>query len=116
MDLFQYAETARRNARRTDPDTSHEAGAAANDFKGDDQEQIFQALQVSGKPMAAEEISDALGWGDHVRVNRRLPELAAPVYGDFGVTIRGALIERTEEKHVNRSGRKAYRYRVRQKQ
>lgn len=114
MSLLDWVAAQPQNFRASDPDTSRSAGEGANRFRGADQEQIFQALQRAGRPLAAEEISDRLRWDNHVRVNRRLAELAAPVIDEFGALVRPALIERTEQKHTNRSGRQAYRYQVRQ--
>ena len=99
-DLFSYM-AERPNYRTRDPITSRDAGNAARNFAKGDQAAILSALTRAGRPMAAEEISDALSWHDHVRVNRRLPELQF-----------SRLIERTSEPHTNRSGRKAFRYRV----
>ena len=94
--LFDYG-----RARRDDPLTSKEAGRAAASLAQADQRSIVRALTDAGLAMAAEEISDALNWHDHVRVNRRLSEL-----------VDQSLIVRTEERHQNRSGRYAFRYRV----
>lgn len=94
--LFEYS-----RARATDPATSKEAGSLARRLAQADQRSIVRALTEAGRAMAAEEISDHLGWGDHVRVNRRLSELTDQ-----------SAIERTDERHQNRSGRHAFRYRV----
>lgn len=95
-DLFDYS-----RARATDPATSKEAGSLARSLAQADQRSIVRALTEAGRAMAAEEISDHLGWGDHVRCNRRLSEL-----------VDLAEIERTDERHQNRSGRHAFRYRI----
>ena len=92
MDLFTY--------RKSDPITSREAGEAATRFRSGDHAQILSALS-DGFPRAAEEVSIRLGWDDHVRVNRR-----------FGELERAGLVERTEFKHINRSGRAAFRYKI----
>ena len=99
-DLFSYAEQP-RNFRRDDPWTSKEAGRQAQKFITGDQAEILRALRR--RPMACEEISDFLGWNDHVRANRRTSELE-----------RAGRIERTTETHTNRSGRQACRYRLAQ--
>jgi hypothetical protein len=98
-DLFGYVEQQPRNYRRTDPVTSKEAGRAARAFIKSDQSEILRAL--TSRPMAAEEISDFLGWNDSVRVCRRLAEM-----------IRAGLIERMAERHVNRNGRTAFKHRI----
>lgn len=100
-DLFSYADTRPINYRHTDPITSRDAGRAAQKFRTGDQSEILRALRR--RPMAAEEISDFLGWNDSVRVCRRLAEM-----------IRADLIERTADKHTNRNGRGAFRHRVKQ--
>lgn len=99
-------------ARNSDPITSHEAGAHSRSFSSSDRADIYGAMRLSKRPLAAEEISDLLGWDDHVRVNRRLKELAECVTDEYGALVRGALIAPTEELHTNKSGRKARRYRV----
>lgn len=113
-DLVDMMQSARPLARTSDPITSHHAAAQAVGLAASDCADIYGALRLSRKPMAAEEISDMLGWGNHVRVNRRLKELAEPLTDEYGALIRRALIERTEERHTNRSGRQAFKYRVRQ--
>lgn len=102
FDLFAFADV-HRMYRRTDPPTSPEAAikTVVRNVKSDHHALILSALKRAGRPMAAEEIADATPIGDHVAVNRRLPEL-----------VREGLIERTTERHKNRSGSSAYRYRM----
>ncbi|HZP68357.1 MAG TPA: hypothetical protein VFB29_00305 [Pseudolabrys sp.] len=85
--------------RASDPATSKAAGKAAARFRAGDHSDILRSLRCAGRAMAAEEISDALAWGNHVRVNRRLAELES-----------AGLVIRTSEQHTNKSGRKAFRY------
>lgn len=98
IDLF---ESARPLARRLDPITSHEAARKAVRLAETDEADIVRTLRRERTALAAEQISDILGWGDHVRVNRRLSAIVAQ-----------GLIERTEEQHRNRSGRAAFKYRA----
>ena len=93
LDLLSY--------RRTDPITSKEAGEHASQFRAGDHQAILGALgRANPTPLSAEQISDFLRWHDHVRVNRRLGELE-----------RAGKIQRTQERHINRSGRSAFKYR-----
>lgn len=88
--------------RRDDPDTSRDAAVtAAGTVRARHQALIVSVLKSVGRPLAAEEIADRGGFESHVPVNRRLPEL-----------VRDGLVERTDEKHRNRSGSEAYRYRA----
>lgn len=95
-DLF----TIGPRARTADPSTSHEAAARAEKFLGAHHKSILAEMGRVGVPLAAEQIGDAIGI-THVQVNRRLSELR-----DLNK------VERTEEKHKNRSGSKAYKYRL----
>ncbi len=88
-------------SRRADPSTSHESANHAGKFAGKHCAEILSLLRDFKFPMAAEEIADALGWASHVQANRRLPEL-----------VDAGLIIRTEERHTNRSGRSAFKYRA----
>lgn len=89
------------NYRRSDPVTSREAGEQATQFRAGDHRAILGALgRATPNPLSAEQISDFLRWHDHVRVNRRLGELE-----------RAGQIQRTQERHINRSGRSAFKYR-----
>ena len=99
-DLFSYM-AERPNYRTRDPITSRDAGNAARRFAKGDQAAILSALTRACRPMAGEEISGALDWNDMVRVLRRMKELE-----------RAGSIVRTVEFHINRSGRRAFRYRV----
>jgi helix-turn-helix protein len=99
LDLFSLNPAQPRNYHHSDPVTSKEAGIAARSFIKSDQSEILRALEAG--PMACEEISNFLGWGDHVRANRRMKEL-----------VRAGLIERSNEKHINRSGCGAFKYRL----
>lgn len=95
-DLLEWART---HARRSDPGTSHEAARRSRGLAAR-QHALILACMSDGVWRAAEQIGDAIGL-DHVSVNRRLPELVAQ-----------AKLEPTEERHRNRSGRLAVRYRV----
>lgn len=101
VDLMQESHVHRQNFRNGDPHTSREAGRAARGFADGDCADIYAAMQQAGRPLAAEEISDRLGWNNHVRVNRRLAEL-----------VDAARIAPTDDLHTNKSGRRARRYRV----
>jgi predicted ArsR family transcriptional regulator len=96
-DLFDYEKAARRH----DPATSKEAAQRAHDLAARHHAAIMGALNASAAPLAAEQIGDKIGI-DHVAVNRRLTELE-----------RAEMIERTHERHKNRSGRSAVKYRPR---
>lgn len=99
--LFDWEPPTPPNYRRSDPATSKEAGDHARSFIHKQHAEILAVMRAAGRPMAAEEIGDVMGC-DHVAINRRLPELE-----------RAEAIERTAERHKNRSGREAVRYRVR---
>lgn len=95
---------APQNFRSSDPCTSIAAGEAALCFASTDQALIYGVLKRFARPLAAEQISDELGWNDHVRVNRRLSELR-----DAG------LIYAADAAYRNRrSGRAAQRWAVAQ--
>lgn len=86
-------------ARTSDPITSHEAAAEAGSLANHDCAAIWRVLRDSAEPLAAEQISDHLGWNNHVRVNRRLSEL-----------VDGGFIVASGEMHKNKSGRRAQKY------
>ena len=88
-----------RLARRKDPETSHQAANAAKGLRAAHSERILELLR-SGHVLAAEQLADGLALSP-VQVNRRLAELE-----DSG------LIERTDQRHRNRSGRMAVRWRA----
>lgn len=91
---------APQNFRAGDPETSRDAGEAAKRFVSGHRLDIYNTLAASPVPLAAEQIADILGM-EHVQINRRLPELC-----DAG------MIEPTDDRHTNRSGAKARKYRV----
>lgn len=88
-------------SRRRDPATSHESANHAAKFAGKHCADIVATLRAAGRAMACEEIADALGWASHVTANRRMSEC-----------VDAGLIARTEERHTNRSGRQAFKYRA----
>jgi predicted transcriptional regulator len=92
-DLFD----PRLAARQTDVDTSHDAAESMQFKVGKQHNAVLTELMVSYSPMAAEQIEQLCGYP----VWRRMSELE-----------RAGLIERTDEKHKNRSGRMAYKYRL----
>jgi predicted ArsR family transcriptional regulator len=90
--------------RNSDPETSRLAGQAAAQFKSEHHRAIYRALaEAHPRPLAAEQIGDALGWPHYHAVGRRLSEL-----------VDAGLIERAGELHKNRTGRQAERYRIRE--
>jgi predicted ArsR family transcriptional regulator len=95
LPLFQ----PHKAVRRTDVDTSRES---AHSMAATVHTHHLLILDVLGdnRQHSAEEVADRCSL-DYVAVNRRLPELA-----------RAEMVERVTEKHVNRSGRQAYRYRI----
>lgn len=104
-DLFEFS--ARKLARRDDPDTSKAAAARAGSVQSYHHSLILDALASWG-PMAPEQIADALRIGseeeyfDKVAVCRRVNELE-----------KAGKIEVTGELHKNRSGRSARVFRGR---
>lgn len=96
-DLFEWEKAH----RKSDPSTSRDAALSmADGAAGRHHRLIIKAMEEVSRPMAAEQISDMLG----IDVWRRFCELE-----------RAELIERTEEKHKNRSGRYAFRYVLKRK-
>lgn len=87
-----------RSARSTDVDTSHEAARSMKEAAGKQHRAIMTILRTWGRPLAAEQVGDALGYGCW----RRFKELrAAGRIERFGTE---------KDKHVNRSGRKAWKH------
>jgi len=67
------------HARRTDPETSHEAAARVREFAGEHHRRILAAIDpVHGSTIY--DIADMSGM-DHVAVARRMIELASEVDG-----------------------------------
>lgn len=109
-DLFSYTPTA-PNYRPSDPVTSRDAGRAAHAFTNDHHQAILNVLRRTDRPMACEEIANAMAFDfargktsialDMVACGKRSIEL-----------IRLGLVERTAEVHVNKSGRSAFRLRI----
>jgi hypothetical protein len=107
-DLFQYADSRPQNYRPSDPKTSRDAGRSAHRFTAEHHQAILNVLRRAGRPMAPEEIGDALAFDyargrasvalDKVQVCKRCAEL-----------LEGGAVIRTAEQHTNRSGRKALR-------
>lgn len=83
-------------ARSTDPATSHEA-AASIDVRGH-HAMILATMSEYGLPMASEQIAVEINLPEHA-VNKRMSELS-----------RRGYIRRTEQRHINESGRQAFRY------
>jgi len=109
-DLFSYEPKA-PNYRPSDPITSRDAGRSAHKFTSDHHQAILNVLRRNGGAMAPEEVSDALNFLyargfasvalDTVQTCKRVAELI-----ELGAVIR------TAEQHTNRSGRKAFRIRI----
>lgn len=86
-----------RLARRDDPATSQEAAQRVGELRGRHFTAILGAL-VHGVALAVEEIEDRTeltAW----QIGRRMKELE-----------EAGLVRRTGERHVNRSGRSAFRW------
>ncbi len=93
-DLFDPTKAA----RSSDVDTSHEAARSMKKAAGKQHRAIMAVLRTSFVPLAAEPVGDRLGYDCW----RRFNELRA-----------AGLIERfgtEKDKHVNRSGRKAWKH------
>jgi predicted ArsR family transcriptional regulator len=86
-------------ARRTDPDTSHQAAASMVHIAGLQAREVLEALRRYGS-MTYTEIASLAGLEPHA-VGRRLSELR-----------RLELVERLSETRVTPSGRAAHVYRV----
>lgn len=84
-------------ARTQDPGTSHEAAASSKELRSRHHKIILEVFGP-GSRLASEQVADRAGL-THWQVTRRMNELE-----------RAGRLEKTEEKHVNRSGRKANRY------
>lgn len=90
----------RKLVRGTDPDTSRNAALASQELRARHHATILEVLWIHGRAMAAEEIADQVSGLDATAVCRRLREL-----------VTAGEIEATSERHRNRSGRMAVRYR-----
>jgi predicted ArsR family transcriptional regulator len=88
-------------SRTTDPVTSKLAAFEAASLKSRHERAILGVLHSSARPLAAEEIGDRIRMSS-VQVCRRLAGLE-----------RAELVARTEDLHVNRTGRKAAKWRAR---
>ncbi|RPJ38765.1 MAG: hypothetical protein EHM35_03805 [Planctomycetaceae bacterium] len=88
--------------RSTDPDTSEAAAKSMTLAAGVQHTAILMIMTRARRPMAAEQIADRDDDNlNQVAVNRRLSELE-----------RAQLVIKTDQKHTNRSGRSAYKYRL----
>ena len=94
MDLFAFM-----RVRKQDPVTSFEAAESTKSFVSRYQGLILDAM-ADGNPLASEQIADIIGL-DHSAVWRRMSELE-----------KGRKIIKTDLFHINRSGRRAYKYRI----
>ncbi len=92
---------AEHHARRDDPQTSHQAAEEHESVNGWHCRTILTVLRAAGIPLAAEEIADATEDMDTVAVAKRFCDL-----------LRANQIERTAERHTNRSGRQAFKVRL----
>ena len=100
-DLFE----PRKAVRTDDVSTSKAAAASMSEAAQAQYELILGALREAGRPMAGEEISDWINEKlDRVQIMRRMNELE-----------RHNFVARTDERHVNRTGRKACRYALKPK-
>ena len=110
-DLFAYADSRPPNYRASDPITSRDAGRAAHKWSAEHHQIILAVLRRAGQPLAPEQIADGIGFGfqrglyafvlDTVQVCKRAAEL-----------IESGDVERTAERHTNRSGRSAFKLRI----
>ena len=86
-------------ARRTDPNTSHEAAVTMRETAASPRSKILAFLKEHGGA-TGDGLDEALGW-KHATANRRLPELR-----ELG------LVTMTDEMGVTRSGRRARIWRL----
>lgn len=86
-------------ARRTDPDTSHEAAASVSESAGAQREAIYAWLKRNG-PATADAIDEAMGLR-LTSAGRRLPELE-----------RMNLVDMLDESATTRTGRRAHKWRA----
>jgi hypothetical protein len=84
-------------ARRDDVDTSHAAAESMIGTARRHHRLILDVMRIGGL-WSAQEIADAT-YIDYVAVGKRMCELR-----------RSGFIYRTDKKHLNRSGRSAYKY------
>ena len=86
------------NTRKEDPWTSHAAAKSISSEKlGEQQMAIIDVLSDVGRPLAAEDIDNILGWAGF----RRMSELK-----------RMELIEDSGKTFIGRSGRQAIKYQL----
>jgi len=97
IDLFSW----KPRARRSDPDTSQEAGKRAAKFAGKQHKQILDVMTQAGIPLSAEQIADRIQGADHVKIARRTSEL-----------LQAGAIVVADSDYINRSGSRARRYAV----
>ena len=89
-------------ARNDDPDTSHDAAESMRDHVVKQDFVILDCMNSGGFALACEQIADrSRGRLNQIQVNRRMSTLE-----------RLGLVVKTEFKHVNRSRREAYKYRL----
>src|SRR6185312_5642128 len=113
-DLFSYEPKA-PNYRPSDPITSRDAGRSADKFTAEHHQAILNVLRRAGRPMACEEISQAMAF-DYAR-GKASVSLDAVACGKRSIDlIRAGLVERTAEVHINKSGRSAFKLRIKQPQ
>ena len=97
-----------------EPDKEEERSPAAIEMEIDEEAvapgtvlrmrtKVLAVVASAGRPMAAEEIADALGGISHHTVTPRLSELE-----------KAGLIARTDERHTNRSGKRAVRFAIKE--
>jgi hypothetical protein len=112
VDLFAFADSRPPNYRPSDPKTSRDAGRSAHSFTAEHHQAILNVLRRAGRPMACEEIAQAMAF-DYARGKASIA-LDAVACGKRSVElIRAGLIERTAETHINKSGRSAFKLRIR---
>lgn len=85
-------------ARRTDPDTSHEAARHAAFLAQSHEGWIYRAISAAHRPLTKDEISAVTGI-DHIAVARRI----------VGLREKG-LVEDSGERGLTRTGRRAIRW------
>lgn len=110
-DLFSYQPNKAPNYRPSDPKTSRDAGRSTQKFTADHHLAILAVLRRAGRPMACEEIAQAMAF-DYARGKVAVQLDAVAIGKRSKEMIEAGLIERTAERHTNRSGRSAFRLRI----